>query len=421
MRGPLIALLAFTLLLTPLAIPAPTLAMPQASPTLSANPSFGPPGTKFVIQGTDWYRNGLFDVKISRQSPDRAVVLVGNVPTDANGAFTYIFDSTGQIPGDYFIVVDYPPIDFGLSITITGPSGPLPGPPPSPGATEFMVTPPVGPPGTTFTMLGTGFAPDRNYFYNVRAASGDIVGNGGTATDAKGNLRFQYGPVYHQGPYTINVSVGSSDFPEGFARFSVADGAPPPPPPPPAPPPPAGDSLCFPGLTPFCITGAFRQQWETRGRLAINGYPLSDEFRQTLEDGKSYRVQYFERVRMEYHDEVADPLYQVQLGQFGRRLHPLDPPAAPAPGTTAYPAAPGPGGYHFPATKHNLSDGFLAYWQANGGLAQFGFPLSEVFTETLEDGNAYQVQYFERARFEYHGTEVLLGQFGRRVLAETPR
>ncbi len=47
--------------------------------------------------------------------------------------------------------------------------------------------------------------------------------------------------------------------------------------------------------------------------------------------------------------------------------------------------------------------------------------------EKLEDGNTYLVQYFERARFEYHpehkGTpyEVQLGQFGRRVLGETVR
>jgi hypothetical protein len=40
----------------------------------------------------------------------------------------------------------------------------------------------------------------------------------------------------------------------------------------------------------------------------------------------------------------------------------------------------------------------------------------------LEDGNVYTVQYFERARFEYHPEnappyDVLLGQFGRQILA----
>jgi hypothetical protein len=58
-------------------------------------------------------------------------------------------------------------------------------------------------------------------------------------------------------------------------------------------------------------------------------------------------------------------------------------------------------------------------------LAQFGFPVSEEFTERLEDGQQYTVQYFERARFEYHpeyaGTpyEVLLGQFGRAIMDQS--
>ena len=30
----------------------------------------------------------------------------------------------------------------------------------------------------------------------------------------------------------------------------------------------------------------------------------------------------------------------------------------------------------FPETGKTLSGGFLAYWQQNGGLAQFGFPIS---------------------------------------------
>ena len=128
-----------------------------------------------------------------------------------------------------------------------------------------------------------------------------------------------------------------------------------------------------------------------------------------LEDGKPYTVQYFERVRMEYHPENQAP-YEVLLGQFGRRLHPADPPAGAQPGAT-----------YFAQTGHNVGPRFLAYWQANGGLAQFGYPISEEFAETLEDGQPYIVQYFERARFEHHPEnaapyDVLLGQFGRRIL-----
>jgi hypothetical protein len=158
-----------------------------------------------------------------------------------------------------------------------------------------------------------------------------------------------------------------------------------------------------------CVNEPFLSYWNAHGGLAINGFPISEEFNETLEDGKSYKVQYFERVRMELHPENQPP-YNVLLGQFGRRIHPADPPVAPKAGAT-----------FFRETGHNVSGSFLAFWQANGGLPQFGFPISEEFSEQLEDGKTYVVQYFERARFEHHPensppNNVLLGQFGRRIL-----
>jgi hypothetical protein len=169
---------------------------------------------------------------------------------------------------------------------------------------------------------------------------------------------------------------------------------------------------CFP-QTGKCMQGVFGAYWQARGGLAVNGYPISDEIIQVLEDGKAYTVQYFERVRMEYHPENSLP-YNVLLGQFGRRIHPADPPVAPQPGAR-----------YFKETGHNLSGSFLSYWQAHGGLMQFGYPISEEFSEKLEDGRTYVVQYFERGRFEHHPEnhppyDVLLGHFGRRILGEQP-
>ena len=46
---------------------------------------------------------------------------------------------------------------------------------------------------------------------------------------------------------------------------------------------------------------------------------------------------------------------------------------------------------------------FLDYWNAHGGLAQQGFPISEEFVEKSDlNGQEYTVQYFERAVFEMH-------------------
>ncbi len=56
----------------------------------------------------------------------------------------------------------------------------------------------------------------------------------------------------------------------------------------------------------------------------------------------------------------------------------------------------------FTETDRCITGRFLAYWQANGGLAQFGFPLTGEQPALLEDGKTYTVQYFERARFELH-------------------
>ncbi|MDQ5822693.1 MAG: PQQ-dependent sugar dehydrogenase [Chloroflexota bacterium] len=76
----------------------------------------------------------------------------------------------------------------------------------------------------------------------------------------------------------------------------------------------------------------------------------------------------------------------------------------------------------FPQTGMTLSSahGFLDYWQAHGGLAQFGYPLTP---ETMEvsptDRRTYITQWFERNRFEYHPEiaasqyRVLLGLLGR--------
>ena len=55
---------------------------------------------------------------------------------------------------------------------------------------------------------------------------------------------------------------------------------------------------------------------------------------------------------------------------------------------------------YFGETKHNVGGAFRQYWSLNGGLATFGYPLTEAFEETGADGMKRQVQYFERAKLE---------------------
>ena len=70
---------------------------------------------------------------------------------------------------------------------------------------------------------------------------------------------------------------------------------------------------------------------------------------------------------------------------------------------------------YFTETGHNLQNGFKQFWDANGGMARFGYPLTEEFTErNPADDRMYTVQYFERARFEWHQdtSSVTLGTIG---------
>ncbi len=88
----------------------------------------------------------------------------------------------------------------------------------------------------------------------------------------------------------------------------------------------------------------------------------------------------------------------------------------------ATPATAAPACADFPQTGHRVCEPFLSYWQDHGDLAQQGFPLSDLFTEqSTVDGNSYQVQYFERAVFEYHPensvpNQILLSLLGTTLL-----
>ena len=56
------------------------------------------------------------------------------------------------------------------------------------------------------------------------------------------------------------------------------------------------------------------------------------------------------------------------------------------------------------------------FWEQNGGLPVFGFPVGPQQIETIE-GKQLQVQWFERARFETHGERVLLGLLSNELAA----
>src|SRR5205823_3957144 len=147
------------------------------------------------------------------------------------------------------------------------------------------------------------------------------------------------------------------------------------------------------------LGGIFLQYWQTRGGLAQQGYPISNEFTEKSDlNGQTYTVQYFERAVFEYHPENKPP-YDVLLSQLGTFQYKAKYPNG-APGQKPNTS---PGSVLFKETGHRVGGKFLAYWQQHGGLAQQGYPISDVFQEKSDlNGQTYTVQYFERAVFEYH-------------------
>ncbi len=157
----------------------------------------------------------------------------------------------------------------------------------------------------------------------------------------------------------------------------------------------------------------FRLFWERNGGLAIFGYPISEVF---VENDRP--VQYFERARLEWHATIGWTL-AGHLGRWAAEGS-ADQPAFKPRSEAAYPSQ-----IYFPESKHTLGGLFRQYWERNGGLQAFGYPLSEEFLErNQQDGQTYTVQYFERTRFEYHpelpaAYQVSLGHLGRQYLIAT--
>lgn len=158
----------------------------------------------------------------------------------------------------------------------------------------------------------------------------------------------------------------------------------------------------------------FRPFWESNGGLAIFGFPITEVF---VEEGRA--VQYFERARLEWQADTQ-LITAGLLGRWDARNLEKHPAFAPVPGKRW------PEQDYFVETKHTLGGGFQLYWNAHGGLPVFGFPLSEEYQEkNPETGQIYTVQYFERARFEWHPDappeyQFQLGLLGREYLQAAP-
>jgi hypothetical protein len=171
------------------------------------------------------------------------------------------------------------------------------------------------------------------------------------------------------------------------------------------------DSCTYFAKTDHYVCGEFLEFFETRGGLEIFGYPLTEAFDDAA---RGLRVQYFQRVRMEFHPYNPKP-YQVQLGLLGDELGYLFAPVNPPPSSAFNNSL----RQYFPETGHIVSHSFLRYFHEHGGLDIFGYPRSEFMDE---DGLV--VQYFQRARMEWRpdefsGAQIRLTNLGEIYLERT--
>jgi len=134
----------------------------------------------------------------------------------------------------------------------------------------------------------------------------------------------------------------------------------------------------------FLVQGEFLHFFYIYGSVESLGYPLSEEM-----NVGGWRVQYFEKGRLEYHSE-NDPVYRITVGWLGDHLNRRQPPV-PA---SNIPDQDTTNQRYYSETGHTISGDFLHYFDAHGGSVRFGLPISEPF---LYKGML--TQDFQSARF----------------------
>jgi hypothetical protein len=144
------------------------------------------------------------------------------------------------------------------------------------------------------------------------------------------------------------------------------------------------------------VDEVFWEFWRDRGDLRIFGYPIARPFEQ---DGVT--MQYFQRMRFERWPDREGVVLPLLGDEAGASQPAVPPPDGPLPDHIQY----------FEETGHYVSHGILEFFQANGGVDIFGYPI----TEPSGDAN-YVEQWFQRARLEWRPDRgVELGLLGREL------
>jgi hypothetical protein len=193
--------------------------------------------------------------------------------------------------------------------------------------------------------------------------------------------------VFQRGNVSINTNAQLPQRLNNGAAITIGNGA-------------TGGSSTIDGLNTLPdyvaqIDPLFRDYWVSNGGEPIFGRPISP-----LLEENNRKFQWFERARLESWPEHAGTKYVVQPGRIGVEFTK----------GIAFPTQEffvnRPGLQYEEVTQHGLRGAFLEFWQKNGGVDIFGYPISDEVQEILpEDESYHTVQYFERGRMELHQTD----------------
>jgi putative inorganic carbon (HCO3(-)) transporter len=146
------------------------------------------------------------------------------------------------------------------------------------------------------------------------------------------------------------------------------------------------------------VDGKFYDYWHLKGGLPVFGCPISPRFAEIDSAGGLAEVQYFERARLEYHPERAGTALEIVPGKLGMEV--------PVRGAATIQLPDGLEGerviFTIKGTGMPTPRKFFAFWESNGGPNIFGYPITPLLIETRNGGKPLAVQYFEKARLEYH-------------------
>jgi glucose/arabinose dehydrogenase len=117
--------------------------------------------------------------------------------------------------------------------------------------------------------------------------------------------RLEYHPENRGGAFAVLLGRLGADLATGRSEAPFQEAAPLP-------------GATYVAETHHNLQGPLADYWRRNGGIPVFGYPLSEVFVEvSATDGKPYRVQYFERNRLEYHPEFAGTDAEVLLGLLG--------------------------------------------------------------------------------------------------------